>query len=134
MKKILKLSLLLTVLFTTMSTYAIDGDFLLFVKKENGKVINFSINGIKKVNLSIYDKDNILIFTETSTGKNGISKAYNLDEFPAGTYYLEVENNFKKVRHEIVIKDQISTLSKRPITEVYKSSLNIKNQNVANFN
>lgn len=134
MKKILKLSLLLTVLLTTISTYAIDGDFLLYVKKENGKVISFSLNKIKKINVAIYDQDNKLIFSETATGTNGILRTYSLQEFPSGIYFLEVENNMKKVRHEIVIDNKSSIVSKKAISEVYKSDLKMKNQNVATAN
>ncbi|PZX91818.1 secretion protein, partial [Flavobacterium aquariorum] len=55
MKTILKLSLVVLVAMTTMSTYAIGGDFLLNVKKGTGKEISFSVNEIQKANVTIYD-------------------------------------------------------------------------------
>jgi hypothetical protein len=130
MKKILKLSLLLVVAMTSMSSYAIDGDFLLHVKKSKGNEISFSLNEIKKVNVSIYDDENNLIYTENATGEKGIVRSYNLDEFPVGTYYLVVENNLKKVRHEITISEEKSILTRKAISEVYKPAL--KNKNIAN--
>ena len=51
MKKILKLGLLMVFAITTLSSYATNGDFLLNVKKGNGKLIGFSINGIQKINI-----------------------------------------------------------------------------------
>jgi hypothetical protein len=134
MKTILKLSLAVLVAMTTMSTYAIGGDFLLNVKKGNGKEISFSVNEIQKANVTIYDKFNNIIYTETATGKGGILKTYNLEEFPAGIYYLEVETNLKKVKHEIVITNEISTLSRKSVAEVYKSEIRVDNQNVVNAN
>ena len=130
MKKILKLSVLLVVAMTSMSSYAIDGDFLLNVKKGKGNEISFSLNQIKKVDVSIYDDENNLIYTEKAKGEKGIVRTYNLDEFPVGTYYLVVEINLKKVRHEIIISEEKSILTTKSISEVYKPAL--KNKNVAN--
>ena len=132
MKNILKLSLLLVVAMTSVSTYAIDGDFLLNVKKGNGNEISFSLNGLQKVTVFIYDDENNLIYPEKAAGETGILKTYNLDEFPIGTYYLVVENNLKKVKHEIVISEQKTILTTKAISEIYKPTL--KKQNVANVN
>jgi hypothetical protein len=132
MKTSLKLSLLLVVAMTSMSTYAIDGNFLLNVKKGNGNEIRFSLNEIKKVTVSIYDDENNLIYTENAVGENGILRTYNLDEFPVGTYYLVVENDLKKVRHEIIISEEKSILTTKAVSEVYKPAL--KNEKVADVN
>lgn len=132
MKNILKLSLLLVVAMTSVSTYAIDGDFLLNVKKGNGNEISFSLNGLQKVTVFIYDDENNLIYTEKAAGEKGILKTYNLDEFPIGTYFLVVENNLKKVKHEIVISEQKTILTTKAVSEIYKPTL--KKQNVANVN
>jgi len=131
MKTILKLSLVVLVAMTTMNTYAIDGDFLLNVKKGTGKEISFSVNAIQKANVTIYDKDHTVIFTEMATGKAGILKTYSLEEFPEGVYYLEVETNLKRVTHEIVVAKAVTTLSRTSVAEVYKGDLKMKNQNVA---
>jgi hypothetical protein len=130
MKKILKLSLLLVVVLTTMQTYAGEGDFLLYVKKGNGKAIRFALNGVQRINLSIYDNDGSLLFTENATDKLGILRTYSLEEFPEGTYFLEVENNLKKVRYEIIVTNNVASLSKSALAEVYKPTLN-KNVKVA---
>ena len=134
MKAILKLSLVVLVAMTTMSTYAIGGDFLLNVKKGTGKEISFSVNVIQKANVTIYDKFHNVIYTEAATGKGGIIKTYSLEEFPEGIYFLEVETNLKKVTHEIVITNEVSTLSRKSVAEVYKGDLKMKNENVATVN
>ncbi|MBF4473350.1 MULTISPECIES: secretion protein [Flavobacterium] len=134
MKTILKLSLVVLVTMTGINTYAINDDFLLNVKKGEGKEISFSVNEIKKANVTIYDQSHNIIYNELVTGKEGIARAYNLEEFPEGVYFLEVETNLKKVVHEIVVADKTTTLSRKSLTEVYKGDLKIKNQNVAEAN
>ncbi|MEG2103421.1 MAG: T9SS type A sorting domain-containing protein [Flavobacterium sp.] len=133
MKKILKLSLVCAVLFTGMSTYAIDGneDFNLHVIKANGKLITFALNKVQKANLAIYDKDGSLIYSENAAGKDGILRTFDLQDFPNGTYFLEVEDNSKKVRYEIIVNDDFTTLSSKAISAVYKSDSSAKNTSVA---
>lgn len=131
MKKISKLSLVLAVLFGT-STYAIDGneDFNLHVLKGNGKLITFALNNVKKAKLTIYDTDGTLIYSESATGKDGILRTFSLEEFPEGTYFLEVEDSVKKAKHEITIAGNKSVLATKAISSVYKTD-SAKNSNVA---
>ena len=134
MKAILKFSLAILVAMTTMGAHAINGDFLVNVKNGNAKEISFSINEIQKADITIYDKDHNVIYSETATGKGGIWKTYSLEEFPDGVYFLEVETNLKKVTHEIFVSKEASTLFRRPVAEVYKGDLKMKNENVATVN
>jgi len=134
MKTILKLSMAVLAVMTAVNTYAINGDFLLNVKKGTGKEISFSVNEIQKANVTIYDKSHNVIYSEAATGKGGIMKTYSLEEFPDGVYFLEVETSQKKVTHEIVVANEVSTLSRKSVAEVYKGELKLKNQNVATVN
>ena len=123
MKKMLKLSLVCAVLFTGMSTYAIDGneDFNLHVLKGNGKVVTFALNQVKKASLTIYDKDGSVLYFEKASGKEGILRTFSFEEFPEGTYILEVEDSVKKAKHEITITDDATVLSSKAISSVYKA-------------
>ena len=130
MKTILKFGLAVFMTMVGMNTYAINEDFLLNVKN-GAKKITFSINEIQKANVTIYDKFHNVIYNETVTGKGGIMRAYSLEEFPDGVYFLEVETKLKKVTHEIVVSSESIVLSRKSIAEVYKGDLKMKNQNVA---
>jgi hypothetical protein len=132
MKKIVRLSLVAALLFTGISTYAIDGtaEFNLHVLKANGKLITFGLNQTQKANLTIYDKDGSLIYSETASGKDGILRTFSLEEFPEGTYFLEVEDNMKKSKYEIKVTDNVSVLSQNAVSSVYKPGFE-KNKSVA---
>ncbi len=134
MKTILKFSLVLLVAMSTVGASAINGDFLINVKKGTGKEIIFLVNEIQKAKITIYDEYYNTIYSETATGKDGIVKAYSLEEFPEGVYFLEVETGLKKVTHEIVVSNGTSTLSRKSVAEVYKGDLKMKNENVATVN
>ena len=133
MEKMLKLSLVAAVLFTGISTYAIDGngDSSLHVIKKSGDKITFGLNNVKKATLSIYDIDGTLIYSEYASGKNGILKTFSFEEFPAGTYFLEVEDNTKTTRHEITIKGGIAILSSKAVSLVYKKGFSAENTSIA---
>jgi hypothetical protein len=134
MKKILKLSLVYALLFTGISSYAIDGkidDLNLHVLKGNGKLITFALNQTKKASLSIYDKQGNLLYSENASGKDGILRSFSLEEFPEGIYFLEIEDSTKKVRYEITINDETSVLSSKAVSSVYKAGFSAKNTSVA---
>ena len=133
MKKILKLSLVCAVFFTGMSSYAIDGneDFNLHVLKANGKLITFALNQVHKAHLSIYDASGTLLYSENASGKDGILRTFSLEEFPEGVYFLEVEDNIKKIKHEITITDDATVLSRKAVSSAYKAGSSAQNSSVA---
>ncbi|WP_348824241.1 T9SS type A sorting domain-containing protein [Flavobacterium aestuarii] len=134
MKTILKFSLAVLTAMVSLNTYAINDDFLLNVKNAEGKEISFSVNQIQKATVTIYDESHNVIYSETVSGKEGISRAYSLQEFPEGVYFLTVETSLKKVTHEIVVTDAASTLSRKSVAEVYKGGFKMKSDNVATAN
>ncbi|WP_289666020.1 T9SS type A sorting domain-containing protein [Flavobacterium panacagri] len=131
MKKIAKMSLVAALLFSGISTYAVDGaeDFNLHVIKSNGKLISFGLNQTQKAYLSIYDKDGSLIYSETASGKEGILRTFSLEEFPEGIYFLEIEDNTKKAKYEIAVTDTVTVLSQKAVSSVNKADF--KNTSVA---
>ena len=106
MTKFTKLGLVVAVFLTTVFTYAIDGkgDYILYIKTGNGKVVSFTLNTVEKSSFSIFDEKNNLLYSgESAADKLEISKTLSLEAFPAGTYTLEVNENGKVVKHEITV-------------------------------
>lgn len=119
MKNILKFSLIVLVALTTFNTYAVDGGIPVKVLTSSStKEIRFAVNQVQKANVTITDKFHNVIYSEVVTGKDGIIKTYNLEEFPVGTYYLEIETNAKKATHAIVITRDASTLSRTSVANL----------------
>lgn len=134
MKMILKCNMIILAAMSAINSYAIDGDFLLNVKKGKANQISFSVNEIPKAKVTIYDSEHNEIYSEVVTGNGGISRTYNLDEFPDGVYFLEVKTELKRVTHEILINGLASTLSRKSVAEIYKGGVKSKNQSVASLN
>ncbi|RZJ46294.1 MAG: secretion protein [Flavobacterium sp.] len=103
MTKFTKLGLVVAVFLTTVFTYAIDGkgDYILYIKTGNGKMISFTLNTVETSKFSIFDLNNNLLYTGNAASKLEISKTLSLEAYPAGTYTLEVNENGKVVKHEI---------------------------------
>ncbi|MEO6174003.1 MAG: secretion protein [Flavobacterium circumlabens] len=115
MTKFTKFGLVVAVFLTTVLTYAIDGkgDYILYIKTGNGKVISFTLNTVEKSSFSIFDVNNNLLYTGTSVAdKLEISKTLSLEAYPAGTYTLEVNENGKIAKHEITVSAKKSKTSK----------------------
>ena len=106
MTKFTKMGLVVAVFLTTIFTYAINGkgDYILYIKTGNGKVISFTLNAVEKSNFSIFDENNNLMYTGIS-GADGleISKTLSLEAYPDGTYFLELNENGKVVKHKITV-------------------------------
>lgn len=122
MKSIQKLSLIAIFLLANLNSYTIDGEFFLNVKNTKGNEISFSMNGIEKAVIAIYDAENELVYSENAKGQNGIIKHYDLTDLPMGTYTLVVTTALKEVKHEIKVNNGNSVLNRRAYLEVYKNS------------
>ena len=131
MKTILKLSLVVAVLLSSFNTYAIngEGEFGLHVLKGNGRTVTFALNQTKKATISIYDKEGTILYSENASGKDGILRTFNLEEFPEGSYLLEVQDGTKKIQHIITVTEDASIISTKAISTVYKTDA--KNTSVA---
>lgn len=128
MKKILKFSLVLAaVVLTAVQTHAGNTDFSLDLIKEEGKTVSFSLKEIKKIDLSIYDTNDSLIYQEKVTSEDNINRTYDLTALPDGIYFLKAESNLKISKYKIEVVGNKAKLSADAISEVYKPVLVNKN-------
>lgn len=127
MKNVVKFGLALAVFLTAFGVRANDADFSVSVRSGLGKLINFSINNTK-AHVAITGKDGEVLFEENIKAKDGkISRTYDLNAFPAGSYYLEAENGTKVARYEIKIDDKTAAVSEKAIAEILKPVVTTKN-------
>lgn len=127
MKNVTKFALALVVLFSTVAMRA-NEDFSVRVKSGAGKQISFVINDTKNAHISIYSNDGVAIFDENVASKDGkISRSYDLNAFPDGTYYLETETKTKVARHEIKLTGATAVVSDKTLAEVIKPVVVNKN-------
>lgn len=72
---------------TTISTYASNekGDYILYIKTGNGKVVSFTLHTVEKSNFSIFDENRNLLYTgESAANEVEVSKTLSLEAYPAG--------------------------------------------------
>jgi hypothetical protein len=106
MTKFPKLGLVVTALLTTFFTYAIDGkgNYILNIMTGNGEVMSITLHPVEKSVFSIYDANHNLLYAgESPKDKLEISKTISLEGYPSGTYFLEVTESEKVVKHEIKV-------------------------------
>jgi hypothetical protein len=120
MKNLFKFSLMLGVALVTMNVHASDVDFSLGVKKEQGRVISFVINETNKLDLSIYDSEGKIIYTENLDSQTVIDRSYDLKSLPDGVYFLVAESELKLAKYKISIVGKTAELSETPILEEFK--------------
>jgi hypothetical protein len=126
MKNVVKFGLALAVFLTAFGVRANDTDFSVSVRSGLGKLINFSINNTK-AHVAITGKDGEVLFEENIKAKDGkISRTYDLNAFPAGSYFLEAENGAKVSRYEITIDAKTASVTEKAIAEVLKPVVTTK--------
>ncbi len=121
MKKIMKLSLVLTVVLITVYAHAVGVDFSKVEKNGQKKMVTLALKDMDKIELSIYDENNRLIHAESVTSKGKIVKKYDLNALPEGVYILVAESNAKITKYEILVVKETATIMSDPLSEVYKS-------------
>ncbi|WJS97018.1 secretion protein [Flavobacterium johnsoniae] len=106
MTKFTKAGLVAAFFLATVFTYAIDGkgDYILNIKTGNGKVVSFTLDTVESSSFSIYDENHNLLYAgDALADKLEVSKTISLENFPAGTYVLELKANDKVAKHEIKV-------------------------------
>lgn len=123
MKKILKLTVALVALLSTINVSAIGNDFSIDVRKADGKTLSFALHESNKVLLSIYDQDHKMIHTEMVNAKGSFYRKYDLNSLPAGSYFLVAESDLRTATYEIAVSTNNAVLKAIPISEVAKPTL-----------
>lgn len=139
MKRLVKTSLVIVVMFATMVSYA--NEFPLLPKERTKDVTNVTFENVKQGSLLIIKDSNELILYKEFIKKPGkYSKGFDLTALPNGDYYFELDKevqikiipfkvSFKKV---IFDKDTETTIFKPVVyvknNKVYVSKLSFDNE------
>ncbi|MNR34220.1 hypothetical protein D3C85_1519700 [compost metagenome] len=78
----------------------------MYIKTGNGKVVSFTLNTVEKANFSILSENNTLLYAGVPSSDEDnleVSKTLSLEAYPAGTYYLQLNENGKVVKHKITV-------------------------------
>lgn len=114
MTKLIKKSLIVSSLLIAIIAYAgkRKGDYILNITTGNGNMVSFTMNALRNTSFSIYDeKHNLIYGAEPAVNKLEVSKTISLEGYPSGTYFLEVIENGKIVKHEIkVLAKKVKTV------------------------
>ncbi|AWH84095.1 hypothetical protein HYN59_02760 [Flavobacterium album] len=126
MKNVIKMGFVMALFLTALVANAADSKLSLSVRS-GGKLVNFSINEVKNVDVTIATKDKEVLFSERLKSREGkISRTYDLTAFPDGTYFLEAATGSEIATYEVTIANNGVIISEKAVAEVYKPLLNAK--------
>lgn len=126
MKNLLKISLIATILFTSVNTYANNDDLSLKVNIAERKTIRLSINQTQDMKVTFYGLNDEILYEKKGHELSGSSKTYDLTYFPDGNYVMKLETGLKSVEYQINIENNKASLSTAPNKEAFKPMLTKK--------
>jgi len=126
MKNLLKISLIATILFASVNTYANNDDLSLKVNSAERKTIRLSINQTQDMKVTFYGLNDEILYEKTGHELSGSTKTYDLTDFPDGNYTMKLETDLKSVEYQINIENNKASLSTASNKEAFKPVLTKK--------
>lgn len=103
MKNLLKTTFLFTLIASSSSTYSDDIKMTLKPYTYNQKSLVLSTKEAEKIDLSIYNVYDGVVYKESIKAEKPLTKVYNLNTFPEGNYLIKLVKEDKTVEYEIKI-------------------------------
>jgi len=127
MKNLVKKSLVVLGLFTSLMGYANAGPEM--IKEKESKVTNLSFKSVKQGSkLSIKDANGLILYKE-SIGKTGkYSKGFDLTALPNGDYYFELESELKIVLIPFNVAQNEVNFKKEEKNTIFKPVIRVKDE------
>lgn len=129
MKQLLKKSLVLVVMFTTIVSYSNSFAFITVEKTKN--ITTVSIDNVNEGSLfSIKDCDDVILYSEQIKETGSYSKNFDLTNLPDANYYFELEkmNEIKII--PFTVKANIAEFVKTEEYSIIKPEIIVKNDRV----
>ena len=123
MKKVIKNSLVLAVLFTTMISYANEN-----VTNENDEATNVTLNDVTEGSvLSIKDVNGLILYKEIIKVSGDYSKKFDLTSLPDGNYIFELDKDFEIKSIPFNVKRNVVDLNIENKSVVFKPAMVLEN-------
>ncbi len=128
MKKVIKTSLLMVVLFSTLISYA--GDFSKTANDKKENITNVSFTNLKQGStLIIKDENGLLLYKELIEKSGDYSKGFDLTALPNGNYYFELDKEAEIKVIPFQVKANVVVFSKENEQKIIKPFV-VKNGNM----
>jgi len=129
MKKLIKTSLVIVVMFTTMVSFA--NEFPLLTKERTKTINNVTFENVKQGSLLIIKDSNELILYKELIEKPGTySKGFDLTALPDGNYYFELDKEVVITIRPFKVKDNSVEFKKDEEYKIFKPVVYVKGKNV----
>ncbi|MBJ2173764.1 hypothetical protein JBL43_05920 [Aureibaculum sp. A20] len=123
MKQIIKNSIVLVVLCTTMFSYASE-----IVTNENDDATKVTLNDVTEGSvLSIKDVHGLILYKETIKVSGDYSKKFDLTSLPDGTYIFELDKDFEIKSIPFNVKRNVVNLNDENQTVIFKPAMVLEN-------
>lgn len=126
MKNLFKISVIATILFTSVNTFANNDDLSLKVNSAERKTIRLSINQTQDMKVTFYGLNDEILYEKKGHELSGSTKTYDLTDFPDGNYIMKLETDLKLVEYQINIENNKASLSTASNKEAFKPVLTKK--------
>lgn len=128
MKTLIKHSLIVAVVFTSLMSYASGVEPLVRVVGKNDKTFTLFLNDLKsqQVKVFIKDENGIVLHNEDLNTNTGYFKKFDLSALPSGEYTLEVEDETIIKVMPFNVSISAVNFSKGDETEVFKPHLRLR--------
>jgi len=129
MKKVLKTSLLVVVMFSTIISYSNEFSTTTNDKKEN--ITNLTFKNVKQGSVvQIKDQNGLLLYKELIEKSGNYSKGFDLTKLPNGDYYFELDKELEIRVIPFQVKFNIVTFAKNEEQVINKPFVRINGNNV----
>jgi hypothetical protein len=129
MKNLVKKSLVVLGLFTSLMSYANAGSEM--IKEKELKVTNMSFKSVKQGSkLTIKDSYGLVLYKESISKTGNYSKGFDLTALPNGDYYFELESELKIVLIPFNVALNEVNFIKEEKNTIYKPVVRVKDEMV----
>ena len=125
MKRSVKKSLVIAVMFTTMLSFA--NEFASLPKEKTSKITNVTFENVKKgALLLIKDKNSLVLYKELIERSGKYTRGFDLTALPDGSYYFELDKEVEINITPFVVKSNVVTFNKSEQHTINKPFVTIK--------